>query len=226
MSVEALVRADDAPSPSLAEKAYRLLVRKIIRLELAPGTVLAEKALVEELGIGRTPVREALQRLAIEGLASHLPKRGMLVAEVSLASVQQIYEFRSLIEGFTARLAASRAVEAEVAALGALHDALVAATIEDDIDGYEALDRRFHKTLARASRNAYLEETVPRIFNLHLRLWFFISQRAGGWHGIAHDHEEMTRGVVDAVARRQPDEAELAMKTYIARRHQEIRGLL
>ena len=226
MSVQTLVRIDEPPPPSLAEKAYRLLLRQITRLELAPGTVLAEKALVEALGIGRTPVREAMQRLAIEGLVSHLPKRGMLVADVSVSSVQQIYEFRSLIEGFAARLAASRAVEADVAALGALHDDLVAATDEDDIDGYEALDWRFHETLAQASRNAYLEEMVPRIFNLHLRLWFFISDKAGGWHGVAHDHEDMTRGVVEAVAQRRPAAAERAMKAYIERRHQEIRALL
>jgi DNA-binding GntR family transcriptional regulator len=211
---------------SLAEKAYRLLVYKITRLELAPGEILAEKVLMAELGIGRTPIREALQRLAIEGLVSHLPKRGMLVGDISAATVQQIYEFRALIEGFTARLAATRADAEDIRELTHLHEALAQATGDDNVDGYVDLDRQFHETLARAARNAYLEEAVPRIFNLHLRLWFFISRKTGGWHPVAHAHDEMTGGVVDALNRRDPEAAELAMKSYISRRHQELRGLL
>ncbi len=218
--------ADGAESLSLAEKAYRLLVHKITRLELPPGEVLAEKALMAELGIGRTPIREALQRLAIEGLVSHLPKRGMLVGDISAATVQQIYEFRSLIEGFTARLAATRADADDIRELTHLHEALAEATGADDVDSYVDLDRRFHETLARAARNAYLEEAVPRIFNLHLRLWFFISRQTGGWHPVAHAHDEMTGVVVNALVRRDPEAAELAMKSYISRRHQELRGLL
>jgi DNA-binding GntR family transcriptional regulator len=218
---------DDRDEPSsLAEKAYRLLVRKITRLELPPGEILAEKALMVELGIGRTPIREAMQRLAIEGLVSHLPKRGMLVGDISAATVQQIYEFRALIEGFTARLAATRAGEDDIAELTRLHEALAQATGDDNVDGYVDLDRRFHETLARTARNAYLEEAVPRIFNLHLRLWFFISRKTGGRHPVAHAHDEMTGAVVDALKRRDPEAAELAIQSYISCRHQELRGLL
>ena len=224
--LEAGSLGDRSEPLSLAEKAYRLLVHKITRLELPPGEIVAEKALMAELGIGRTPIREALQRLAIEGLVSHLPKRGMLVGDISAATVQQIYEFRSLIEGFTARLAATRADADEIGELTRLHEALAQATGADDINGYVNLDRLFHETLARAARNAYLEEVVPRIFNLHLRLWFFISRKTGGWHPVAHAHDEMTGGVVDALVRRDPEAAELAMKSYISRRHQELRGLL
>jgi DNA-binding GntR family transcriptional regulator len=217
----------DEPAPrSLAEQAYQLLVKKIVRLELAPGAVLAEKALMVELGIGRTPIREALQRLAIEGLVSHLPNRGMFVSDISVTSVQHIYEFRALIDGYASRLAATRASGEDVRELAAIQAGLVQATEEDDIDHYVLLDRRFHEVLARAAQNTYVAEVVPRIFNLHLRLWFFISKKTGNWHGIACAHEEMTGGVVDAIARHQPEEAEMAMKMYISRRHQDIRDLL
>jgi len=216
-----------APDPrSLAEKAYQILVRKIIQLDLIPGEPLAEKNLIEELEIGRTPIREALQRLAVEGLVVHMPNRGMFVSEVNATSAQHIYEFRSLIEGQAARLAATRATDKEVRDLTTLHLALVEATENDDIDRYVDCDRQFYSVLARAAQNIYLAEVIPRIFNLHLRLWFMISERVGGWHDIARAHEEMTKDVVEAIARREPDEAALAIKVYVHRRHQDIRSFL
>ena len=226
MTVAELVAAREAAPRSLAERAYDLLVREITRLDLAPGEVLADKALTERFEIGRTPMREALQRLAREGLVVHVPNRGMFVSEISATGVQQIYEFRSLIDGCAARLAATRASEAEMDDLTALHEALVAATGRDDIDTYVAMDRLFYEVLARAAQNVHLEEVIPRIFNLHLRLWFFISKKAGDWHSIARSHEEMTRGVADAIRRRNPNEAELAMKAYVTRRQQDVRELL
>lgn len=211
---------------SLADRAYQLLVAKITRLDLPPGAVLVEKALMADLGIGRTPIREALQRLAMEGLVTHLPNRGMLVADITATGVQHIYEFRALIDGCTARLAATHATEADGSELAELQAELVRATEDDDIDRYVALDRRFYEVLARAAQNIYLAEAVPRIFNLHLRLWFFIAKRRGTWHGIARAHEIMTAGVVEAVARGAPEAAEAAMTAYIFGRHQDIRELL
>ena len=211
---------------SLAEKAYQILVRKITRLDLLPGAPITDKALIEELGIGRTPIREALQRLAVEGLIVHMPNRGMLVSEIGAANTQQIYEFRSLIEGQAARLAASRASEKEIRELASLHLQLVDATEADDIDRYVDCDRQFYAVLARAAQNIYLAEVIPRIFNLHLRLFFVISERMGGWHEIASAHEEMTKGVVDAISRHEPEEAELAIKIYVHRRHQDLRAFL
>ena len=226
MTAAELAAAREAAPRSLAERAYDRLVREITRLDLAPGEVLADKALTERFGIGRTPLREALQRLAREGLVVHVPNRGMFVSEISATSVQQIYEFRSLIDGHAARLAATRASAEEMDTLTALHEALVEATERDDIDTYVVMDRLFYEVLARAAQNVYLAEVIPRIFNLHLRLWFFISKRIGGWHSIARSHEEMTRGVADAIRRRNPNEAELAMKAYITRRQQDVRELL
>ena len=211
---------------SFAEKAYQLLIRKITRLELAPGTVLVEKDLMAELEIGRTPIREALQRIATEGLIQHLPNRGMLVTDLGASNVQAIYEFRSLIEGAAARLAATRATQEDINDLQNLDEMLNQATNEIDIDSFVALDLRFHETLGRASKNIYLQEALPRIFNLHLRLWFYISSKTGIWHPVARSHDNMTKGVVEAIKAGLPDEAEEVMTSYIARRHQEVKALL
>ncbi len=226
MTQNQLAMAEDEAPVSFAEKAYQLLVRKITRLELAPGDVLVEKNLMAELGIGRTPIREALQRIAAEGLVQHLPNRGTLVSGIGGATVQSIYEFRSLIEGATARLAATRATEEDIRELQSLDEQLNQATEDGDIDDFVALDRSFHEALGRASKNIYLQEAVPRIFNLHLRLWFYISSKSGSWHPVAHSHDEMTKGVVDAIRERSPEKAEQVMTSYIAHRHQEVKSLL
>ena len=214
------------PRVPLSDKAYALLLGKIIRLELAPGSILSEKDLISNLEIGRTPIRESLQRLANEGLVTHLPNRGMFVAEISASSVGNIYEFRSLIEGQTARLAAERATTDDLAELEGLHNQLSDSTSKDRIDDYVGCDQQFHNVLARASGNTYLQSAVSEIFNLHLRLWFFISRKFPNWQSAANAHEVMTAAVVQAIRERAASDAEQAITSYIARRHQELIQLL
>lgn len=211
---------------SLAQRAYELLVRKITRLEAEPGSVLVERDLMQEFGIGRTPLREAMQRLASERLVNHLPNRGMFVSEISASSVQEIYEFRAVVDGYAASLAAARATPAQVRELAQLHKRLLRSAEDEDIDDYVASDRQFFRVLAEAAHNALVSDAIPRIFNLHLRLWFFISQKAGGWQAIAHAHEVMTRDLVDALERRDPVAARQAMESYVAGRLGDIRRIL
>jgi GntR family transcriptional regulator, rspAB operon transcriptional repressor len=226
MTNTAMAGNQELPVVSLAEKAYQLLVRKITHLELRPGSVLAEKWVMAELEIGRTPVREALQRLSAEGLVSHMPNRGMLVTDISASNVQHIYEFRSVIDAFMARLAATRASKSDIIELTELAKKMVQATDADDLDQFIHFDREFYETMARASQNIYVEEAVPRIFNLHLRLWLFISNKVGDWRDTMGVHQEMTQGIVTALRARTPDDAELTMKMYISRRQQQIKELL
>ncbi|HYC38703.1 MAG TPA: GntR family transcriptional regulator [Usitatibacter sp.] len=215
------------PEPrSLAERAYELLVRKITRLELPPGSVLVDKVLIEELGIGRTPIREAMQRLAIERLVDHLPNRGMLVSEITADGVQQIYEFRAVLDGYAAWLAATRATPEQVRELAAAHKRLVRATEDDDVNEFVEGDRDFYRALSAAAHNSLVADSIPRIFNLHLRLWFYISEKLGGWHALAASHQEMTREIVDALANRDPARARAAMENYVTRRHQDIKKIL
>jgi DNA-binding GntR family transcriptional regulator len=211
---------------SLAERAYELLVYKITRLELAPGAILVDKQLMEEFGIGRTPIREALQRLAIERLVDHLPNRGMLVSEISARGVQQIYEFRAILDGYAAQLAADRATIEQVREISNAHKGLVRATEDDDIDAFVEGDRYFYGVLSSAAQNGLVADSIPRIFNLHLRLWFFISQKTGTWQPLALSHQEMTREVVDAVTKRDSHRARSAMEAYVAQRHQDIKKIL
>ena len=214
------------PGRSLAEVAYAHLVRKITRLEIEPGAVLVEKELMAEFGIGRTPLREAMQRLAIERLVNHQPNRGMFASEITAASVQQIYEFRAMLDAQAAGLAAQRATAAQIEELRRLHLVLVKATDDLDIDRYVEADRMFYRVLGEAAHNAWLADSLPRIFNLHLRLWFFISRRIGSWERIARAHEIMTRDVVAALSWRDVAKAQQAMQTYVEARLDDMRNIL
>ena len=219
-------RKRSEPARSLSEVAYEHLVRKITRLEIEPGAVLVERELMVEFDIGRTPLREAMQRLAIERLINHQPNRGMFVSEISAASVQQIYEFRAMVDAQAAGLAAQRATATQIEELRRLHLVLVKATDEADIDRYVEADRQFYRVLGEAAHNAWLADSLPRIFNLHLRLWFFISRRIGSWERIARAHEVMTRDVVAALSWRDVAQAQQAMQTYVTGRLEDMRDIL
>ncbi|MEE8391378.1 MAG: GntR family transcriptional regulator, partial [Anaerolineae bacterium] len=102
-------------SERLSEKAYRLIKEKIITLELSPSKVISEQSLMEDLGLGRTPIREALLQLAKEDLVTVVPRRGMFVADISITDLQKISEVRIVLEGFCARLAAQRITKDQIA---------------------------------------------------------------------------------------------------------------
>ena len=226
MIIESAVSAEEPIPRSLADHAYQLLVRKITRHDIPPGEALVEKALMAEFGIGRTPIREALQRIASEGLVCHMPHRGMYVCELSSLFVQSVFEFRSHIDGYLVRLAAERATDTEIDELATIRGSLAEATDEDNLDRYVSQDKRFFDVLSRAAKNEYVAETVSRIFNLHLWIWFYMAKRAGGWHNLAEAHLDMAGALVDAVSAHQEEQAELIMKLYVSRRHQTMRTLL
>ena len=92
----------------MSEQAYQQIRRMIIRLDLAPGAVVREDDLQRQLGIGRTPIREALQRLAREQFVTVVPRRGMFVSRIDVAELSMLYETRAVIEPYAARLACAR----------------------------------------------------------------------------------------------------------------------
>ena len=217
-------KPDEAPSQ--AAKAYWILADRIIRLDLTPSSVLHDRDLMAEIGIGRTPVREALQRLSVEGLVTHYPHRGMVVSEITATNTRDIYEFRRLIDSEAARLAAMRRSREEAETLETLAHRLEDSAHEDKVNQYIMVTRELYDVLGRACNNAYLAETIPRIFNLHMRLWFFISMKEDNWLRLALSHSEMAENMAEAIAAKDPDAAALAVKSYIGERQKDIRRLI
>ena len=213
-------------APSQAAKAYWLLADRIIRLDLPPSSVLHDRELTAEIGIGRTPVREALQRLSVEGLVTHYPHRGMVVSEITATNTRDVYEFRSLIDSEAARLASMRRADEEADRLAKLAGRLGDLARDDKVDQYIMANRELYDVLGRACGNAYIAETMPRIFNLHMRLWFFISMKEDNWLRLALSHSAMAENMAEAIVNKDPDAAVLAVKSYISDRNKDIRRLI
>lgn len=211
---------DEAQLGSLSHQAYQRLRDLIVTLRLQPGALINEAALMEELQVGRTPLREAIQRLAGEGLVVLQPRRGAFVAGLSLLDLQQIFELRRELEGYAAGLAAERATPADLAALQAALDQLPPASA--DPRALIEVDRAFHRALARAAHNRFLESTLSRLYNLNLRLWYLALDQIGPMESAIREH----RRVLDALRQRDSALAAAALRDHITHFQTRIKALL
>ena len=159
--------APDAPPPPMAERLVPIIEDDIVEGRIAPGTRLDELSLAERHGVSRTPVREALRRLAETGLVVVRPRRGAVVAKLEPHAVVEMFEVMAEVEAFAGRLAARRARPDETAAMRAAHRDCVAAAGRNDADGYYAANERFHRLIYDASGNGFLADEAGR---LHTRL--------------------------------------------------------
>jgi DNA-binding GntR family transcriptional regulator len=159
----------------LSDKAYQMIRQKIITLELPPLSPIDEQALMEELRLGRTPIREALQRLASEDLILLAPRRGMFVADISITDLQKVFELRMALEGFCARLAAQRASGKQIEAMKQVVQALEGVP-DEDYRGLMVIDERFHELLYEAAQLSYLAPSAGA------------ARQCAGGLGTAHCH--------------------------------------
>ena len=134
-----------------------------------------------DLGIGRTPLREAVKRLALESLVAVQPRRGTYVTEVDAAEIVHITEVRAELEGYAAELAARRMDAATRRAAGTLLEQVERLGRGDDQEALMRLDERIHGFIWEASGNPYLLDTLERYFSLSLRIWYVVLDRVPGW---------------------------------------------
>lgn len=145
------------------EFVYRTLREAIIRGVLPEGQRVQDRLLALELGVSRTPVREALQRLESEGFLRNVPRLGLIVAEITPQDIEDIYMIRITLEGVAARLAAQRASGADIEMLKALNGQVADATRRRDVQRLTNLNQQFHEAIHRAARNAPLAELLNRL---------------------------------------------------------------
>jgi DNA-binding GntR family transcriptional regulator len=158
---------------TLTEEAYRRLEEMIVTLELAPGSVVSEAILGRQLGIGTTPIREALQRLSREHLVQILPRRGVVVTTVDLQQQLQVLETRRELDRLIARAAARRATAPERAVIVEIAARLERAAGQEDIRGFMRLDGELRRAMARAARNEIAAAAVATLHAVSRRFWFF-----------------------------------------------------
>jgi DNA-binding GntR family transcriptional regulator len=204
-------------APSLADQAYLAIRSLIITLDLAPTQVISERELMERLGIGRTPVREALRRLAQEQLVEVFPRRGMFVSGVDVRDLARISEVREALEPEAARLAAERATDANRDELRSLLD---------EIGGTGAnlieLDERVHRAVYRAAHNDLMAATLGQYYVLGLRIWMIALDRAHGLEEAVQAHRELLQAIVDGDGKR----AAAVMRAHVQNFEEAMREVL
>jgi DNA-binding GntR family transcriptional regulator len=157
---------------SLTEKAYREIEELIVTLMLQPGQILSETSLAKHLDIGRTPVREALQQLAREGLVVILPRRGVIVSDINIRNQLELLRVRREVERLMARLASERATRDESAAFTSLSAAILRSAEDDDCIAFMRLDRELNALVASACRNDFARRTMGLMQGLSRRFWY------------------------------------------------------
>jgi DNA-binding GntR family transcriptional regulator len=211
-----------AEARSLSERAYYAIRELIVTLELAPGSVVSERELMERLGVGRTPVREALRRLAREKLVEVYPRRGMFVSVVNVRDLAGLSEVRAVLESSAARLAAARSTPADRDEIAALLDELARAADERDERTLMELDQRIHRHVYRCTHNPFLEETLNEYYVLTLRIWFLALDRVARLDDAIHEH----RRLLEAIRAGDVDAAEQAMREHVTGFERAIRAVL
>jgi DNA-binding GntR family transcriptional regulator len=205
---------------SLAEKAYSAIRELIVSLELAPGAVIDERELMERLEIGRTPVREALRRLAHERLVEVYPRRGMFVTGVDVRELARLSEVRAVLEPEAARLAATRATDDDRAQIAVLLAELAAGGSDDR--ELMALDERIHRTIYHAAHNDLLEATLEQYYVLALRIWVIALDRQHELEGAVQEHRTLLEAIRDGDAERAGE----TMSSHVQNFEQAMRRVL
>lgn len=179
---------------SLSQQAYLALKQKIVTLKLAPGSVINEAQLLDELGLGRTPVREALQRLAREQLVTIVPRRGMFVADIDLTDLHRLFEMRVPLEALAVQLAALRGQpnhwEAMRARLAEAHK-----LGEGERNQLMDVDHACHAIFWAAADNPFLEDSLTVLYTWSLRLWYYALPVVENLRQTVMEHEVMLSAV-------------------------------
>jgi DNA-binding GntR family transcriptional regulator len=165
-------RSSEAEDGTLTDRAYRELEEMIVTLRLSPGTILSEQALAQRLKIGRTPIREALQRLARDGLVVIMPRRGIMVSEINLRLQLRLLEVRRELERLMASLAAERATPEERTEFAEIARAMMEAAVKSDDIAFMRIDQRFNALIATAARNEFARRSMGLMNALSRRFWY------------------------------------------------------
>lgn len=198
---------------SLAERAYRALRDRLVMLDIRPGAPINEDQLGQSLGVGRTPVREALKRLQYERLITTYPRRGTFATEVNITDLAHISEVRQELEPLAAAQAARRATGMDRTTLTELRRQLKSADSgRHDATELMHLDLQVHRAIYAATHNPYLEDTLVRYDNLATRIWCLFVDRLSDMAGHVEEHGPL----IEAIVAGEPEKA-----AQLARMHVE-----
>jgi DNA-binding GntR family transcriptional regulator len=204
-------RRDVTVVSSLRAEAYREIKRRITTTAYRPGEILNETLVAESLRIGRTPVHEALNRLALEGMIEVIPRKGIIVKPVSLNEMREVAQVRVSNEVLCVSLAARHADDADIRAMRAVLDATPAAIAKRDVEAMMNLDRDFHCAISRAARNRTLADVLLQLHERSLRFWFISLSAPHHMEQVQREH----RAIFNAIRAHDPRAAARAVTAHI-----------
>jgi DNA-binding GntR family transcriptional regulator len=207
----------------MADRAYALIRDRLIMLDIRPNDPLDDRALAQELGVGRTPVREALNRLVLERLVVTYPRRGTFATGVDIADLAGISEIRAQLEPLAARRAAehaSRATRAELADLASRTATLdVGALNRTELMRW---DLTVHRAIYRAAGNPHLEDVLIRYDNLATRIFCLFLEKLPTVDEHVGEHVELLRTIADG----QADRAEALAREHVLGFERAVRAAI
>jgi DNA-binding GntR family transcriptional regulator len=183
---------------TLTDRAYRAIEEQIVTLKLPPGAVISEAVLSKRLRIGRTPIREAIQRLARERLMVIMPRRGIMVSEVNVHTQLRLLEVRRELERLIARGAARRATAGERAQFAAIAAGMEKAGRKNDDTVFMRLDREFNLLCLQAARNEFAAGAMVLMQGLSRRFWYIHYKEAADLPLAARLHADIARAIAGA----------------------------
>ena len=202
----------------LRDEVFTSLRDAILYGHLKPGERLVEQELAQQLDISRTPVREALRKLELEGLVAYVPRKGIVVVGVSSEDAVEIYTIRAVLEGLAARLAANNIVDEELITLKRLLSGMKECIEKNRIDALISIHSNFHHAIAKASRS-------PRLYHMIISLCDYVKNFGEipcylpgrllyGWE----EHKE----IIEAIERKDNERAEQAARHHIMRAKESL----
>ncbi len=202
----------------MSAQAYERIRRMIVRLELAPGDIVREDALQDLLGIGRTPIREALQRLARDQFVTVIPRRGMFVSSIDVDELAMLYEARAMLEPYAARLACVRGTADHWQEMADVIERSLRAGIPPE--DLLAVDRRCHEIIWNAAGNRFLTDTLDMLYAQSDRVWhMYLADVADTRHAV-DEHIE----ILDLLRAGDPDACAGALEAHVQSFDDQVRA--
>ena len=204
-------RKSPAKAASLADTAFEAIKEKILKLYFLPGQYLNEGALCALLGVGRTPVHQALQRLQHEGLVEVMPRKGVIVQPGSISEILKILDSRATVESELARNAAGRVTQKDADELKALARVGASAGATSELEGFIDADRAFHSKFAELAENPVLSEFARSLHERSIRYWFLHLWQTFDGKASIREHT----AIADFIAKGDGDGAAKAVRGHI-----------
>ena len=220
--MENLELFEKAPNETVREYAYRVLYENIMSLKLPPGTAMSEQELSGILHVSRTPVREAIRKLELEGLVLMIPRKGAVVAEITVTDLEDVLEVRMALEELAVKLACRKITEEQLNAMRQREEIFRKSLYGDDVAACAQADMEFHDAIYAATGNSRLVQILNNLREQMYRYRMEYLKDRQSHSVLVREHEE----ILNALCARDAEKALDVTITHIERQRDHILNLL